>query len=45
MKPGMAWPVGVAVILGVTVAANIWVMKVANADRRSRSSRIITGRR
>lgn len=32
MKPGMAWPVGVAVILGVTVAANIWVMKVANAD-------------
>lgn len=32
MKPGMAWPVGVSVILGLTVAANLWVMKVANGD-------------
>jgi nitrogen fixation protein FixH len=28
----MAWPVGVAVILGLTVAANLWVMRVANSD-------------
>lgn len=32
MKPGMAWPMGVAVILGATIAANLWVMRVANAD-------------
>lgn len=32
MKPGMAWPLGVAVILGATVAANIWVMTLANSD-------------
>jgi|APMI01.1.fsa_nt_gi nitrogen fixation protein FixH len=32
MKPGMAWPIGVAVILGATVVANIWVMRVANSD-------------
>lgn len=32
MKPGMGWPIGVAVILGVTVVANIVVMRVANSD-------------
>jgi nitrogen fixation protein FixH len=32
MKPGMAWPIGVATILGLTVVANLWVMKVANGD-------------
>jgi len=32
MKPGMQWPIGVAVILGATVAANLWVMKIANSD-------------
>lgn len=32
MKPGMGWPIGVAVILGATVAANIVVMRIANDD-------------
>lgn len=32
MKPGMSWPLGVTVILGATVAANLWVMRIANAD-------------
>lgn len=32
MKPGMGWPIGVAVILGATVAANIVVMRLASSD-------------
>ncbi|HEX6313521.1 MAG TPA: FixH family protein [Gemmatimonadaceae bacterium] len=32
MKRGMMWPVAVATILGLTVAANIWVIRIANAD-------------
>lgn len=32
MKPGMGWPIGVATILTVTVAANIAVMRIANGD-------------
>lgn len=32
MKRGMGWPIGITVILGLTVAANIWVMRVANDD-------------
>ena len=32
MKQGMGWPIGVAVILGATVAANIVVMRIANDD-------------
>lgn len=32
MKKGMGWPIGVAVILGATVAANIVVMRLANDD-------------
>jgi nitrogen fixation protein FixH len=32
MKPGMGWPIGVGVILGVTVIANLIVMRVANND-------------
>ena len=32
MKPGMGWPIGVVVILGATVIANIVVMRVANND-------------
>jgi nitrogen fixation protein FixH len=32
MKPGMGWPIGVTVILGTTIAANLWVMKIANSD-------------
>lgn len=32
MKPGMGWPIGVAVILGATVVANIAVMRIANDD-------------
>jgi nitrogen fixation protein FixH len=32
MKPGMLWPAGVTAILGATVAANLWVMRLANAD-------------
>lgn len=32
MKPGIGWPIGVAVILGCTVVANIAVMRIANND-------------
>ncbi len=32
MKPGMGWPIGVATILGVTVAANLVMMRIANND-------------
>ena len=32
MKPGMGWPIGVAVILGATVVGNLVMMKVANGD-------------
>ena len=32
MKPGMGWPIGVTVILGATIAVNLWVMKIANSD-------------
>jgi nitrogen fixation protein FixH len=32
MKPGLGWPIGVATILALTVAANIWVAFIANDD-------------
>lgn len=32
MKKGMGWPIGVAVILGATVVANLVVMRLANND-------------
>ena len=32
MKQGMGWPIGVAAILGTTVAANLVVMRIANDD-------------
>ncbi|MEO8000018.1 MAG: FixH family protein [Gemmatimonadaceae bacterium] len=32
MKPGSAWPIGVSVILGVTVIGNLAVMRIANSD-------------
>jgi len=32
MKPGMAWPIGIVVILTVFVAANLAVMRLANSD-------------
>lgn len=32
MKSGIGWPIGVAVILGSTVVANIAVMRIANDD-------------
>lgn len=32
MKPGMQWPIGIAVILAVGVVANIVVMRIANSD-------------
>lgn len=32
MKKGMHWPIGVAAVLGLTVAANIYVMVRANDD-------------
>ena len=32
MKRGTRWPVAVALILGTCVAANIWIIRVANAD-------------
>ncbi len=32
MKQGMGWPIGVATILALTVAANIVVMRIANDD-------------
>lgn len=32
MKRGTAWPLAVTAILGVTVAANIWLIRLANSD-------------
>jgi nitrogen fixation protein FixH len=32
MKRGSAWPVAVGIILGTCVAANIWIIRLANAD-------------
>lgn len=32
MKRGIAWPVAVITILGLTVAANVWLIRVASAD-------------
>jgi nitrogen fixation protein FixH len=32
MKPGMAWPIGITTILATTIAANLWVMRIANND-------------
>ena len=32
MKRGLWWPIAVAAILATTVAANIWVMMIANDD-------------
>jgi nitrogen fixation protein FixH len=32
MKKGMQWPIGVAVVLGLTVAANIYMVVRANDD-------------
>ncbi len=32
MKRGMAWPIAVAGILGVTMAANVWLIRIANSD-------------
>ena len=32
MKPGMQWPIGIAVILAATVAANLTMMRIANSD-------------
>jgi nitrogen fixation protein FixH len=32
MKRGTAWPLAVTTILGLTVAANIWLIRVANGD-------------
>ena len=32
MKPGMQWPIGIAVVLTGTVIANLAMMRVANSD-------------
>jgi nitrogen fixation protein FixH len=32
MKRGTAWPLAVTTILGLTVAANIWLIRVASSD-------------
>ena len=32
MKRGAGWPAAVVIILGVTVAANLWIIRVANND-------------
>lgn len=32
MKPGMGWPIGIAVILGTTIVANLAVMRLASND-------------
>jgi nitrogen fixation protein FixH len=32
MKRGAAWPLAVMTILGLTIAANVWLINVANAD-------------
>jgi nitrogen fixation protein FixH len=32
MKRGTWWPIGITAVLATTVAANIWVMRIANDD-------------
>ena len=32
MKRAHLWPIGIVVVLGITVIANLWVMRVASAD-------------
>ncbi len=32
MKRAQLWPVGIVIVLSVTVAANLWVMRIASAD-------------
>lgn len=32
MKRGLGWPIGIAIILALTVGANIWVAIIANDD-------------
>lgn len=32
MKRGTLWPTAVAIILGLTVAGNFWLIRIANAD-------------
>ena len=32
MKRGTRWPVAVGLILGSCVAANVWILRIANAD-------------
>ena len=32
MKRGTMWPIGITVVLATTVAANIWVARIASAD-------------
>jgi nitrogen fixation protein FixH len=32
VKRGTWWPIGITAILGITVAGNIWVMRIANDD-------------
>ena len=32
MKRGAWWPIGVATILGATVAGNVWLAVVAGSD-------------
>lgn len=32
MKPGMAWPIGIVVVLSTTVIANLAVMRIATSD-------------
>ncbi|HZI28192.1 MAG TPA: FixH family protein [Gemmatimonadaceae bacterium] len=32
MKRGAAWPLAVMTILGLTIAGNVWLISVANAD-------------
>jgi nitrogen fixation protein FixH len=32
VKRGIGWPIGVTTILGLTISANIWLIRVASAD-------------
>jgi len=32
MKRGTGWPLAMGVILGLTVAANVWIIRLANTD-------------
>ena len=32
MKRGAWWPIGITMVLATTVAANLWVMRIANDD-------------